>query len=84
MKRGPACPVGRLRTSPASSSPPLVPVARQEVGAFDVVLDHSFRHPEVEECINYRLPAFCYRGSIIAGFSATSTGGPYYPFSGTT
>ncbi len=40
--------------------------------------------PEVEECISYRLPAFRYRGSIIAGFSATSTGCSYYPFSGTT
>ena len=40
--------------------------------------------PQVEECISYRLPAFRYRGSIIAGFSATSTGGSYYPFSGAT
>lgn len=40
--------------------------------------------PEVEECISYRLPAFRYKGSIIAGFSATSTGCSYYPFSGTT
>jgi uncharacterized protein YdhG (YjbR/CyaY superfamily) len=40
--------------------------------------------PEVEECISYRLPAFRYRGSIIAGFSATSTGCSYYPFSGAT
>jgi len=40
--------------------------------------------PEVEECISYRLPAFRYRGSVIAGFSATSNGCSYYPFSGTT
>jgi uncharacterized protein YdhG (YjbR/CyaY superfamily) len=40
--------------------------------------------PEVEECISYRLPAFRYGGSVIAGFSATSTGCSYYPFSGTT
>jgi uncharacterized protein YdhG (YjbR/CyaY superfamily) len=40
--------------------------------------------PEVEECISYRLPAFRYRGNVIAGFSATSTGCSYYPFSGTT
>lgn len=40
--------------------------------------------PEAEECISYRLPAFRYRGNIIAGFSATSTGCSYYPFSGTT
>lgn len=39
---------------------------------------------EVEECISYRLPAFRYRGKVIAGFSATSTGCSYYPFSGTT
>ncbi len=40
--------------------------------------------PEVEECISYRLPAFRYQGRIIAGFSATSKGCSYYPFSGTT
>jgi uncharacterized protein YdhG (YjbR/CyaY superfamily) len=40
--------------------------------------------PEAEECISYRLPAFRYRGRIIAGFSATSKGCSYYPFSGTT
>jgi uncharacterized protein YdhG (YjbR/CyaY superfamily) len=40
--------------------------------------------PEVEECISYRLPAFRYRGRIIAGFSATATGCSYYPFSGAT
>src|ERR1700722_12076367 len=33
--------------------------------------------PEVEECISYRLPAFRYRGTMVAGFSD-------YPFSGTT
>ena len=40
--------------------------------------------PEVEECISYRLPAFRYRGTMVAGFSATSKGCSYYPFSGTT
>jgi uncharacterized protein YdhG (YjbR/CyaY superfamily) len=40
--------------------------------------------PEVEECISYRLPAFRLRGRVIAGFSATSKGCSYYPFSGTT
>jgi uncharacterized protein YdhG (YjbR/CyaY superfamily) len=40
--------------------------------------------PDVEECISYRLPAFRHQGRIIAGFSATSTGCSYYPFSGTT
>jgi uncharacterized protein YdhG (YjbR/CyaY superfamily) len=40
--------------------------------------------PEVEECISYRMPAFRYQGRIVAGFSATSKGCSYYPFSGTT
>jgi uncharacterized protein YdhG (YjbR/CyaY superfamily) len=40
--------------------------------------------PEVEECISYRIPAFRYQGRIVAGFSATSSGCSYYPFSGTT
>ena len=44
---------------------------------------HAFV-PEVEECISYRLPAFRFRGRIIAGFAATATGCSYYPFSGTT
>jgi uncharacterized protein YdhG (YjbR/CyaY superfamily)/TfoX/Sxy family transcriptional regulator of competence genes len=40
--------------------------------------------PQAEECISYRLPAFRLEGRIIAGFSATSKGCSYYPFSGTT
>jgi uncharacterized protein YdhG (YjbR/CyaY superfamily) len=40
--------------------------------------------PEVEECISYGMPAFRYRGKVIAGFQATSKGCSYYPFSGTT
>ena len=40
--------------------------------------------PEVEECISYGLPAFRYQGRIIVGFSATSDGCSYYPFSGRT
>ena len=40
--------------------------------------------PEVEECISYRIPAFRFQGRIIAGFSGTSKGCSYYPFSGTT
>jgi uncharacterized protein YdhG (YjbR/CyaY superfamily) len=40
--------------------------------------------PDVEECISYRMPAFRYRGRVIAGFQATSRGCSYYPFSGTT
>ncbi len=40
--------------------------------------------PDAEECISYRLPAFRHEGKVIAGFSATSRGCSYYPFSGTT
>jgi uncharacterized protein YdhG (YjbR/CyaY superfamily) len=40
--------------------------------------------PEVEECVSYGLPAFRFGGRIIAGFSATSKGCSYYPFSGRT
>jgi uncharacterized protein YdhG (YjbR/CyaY superfamily) len=40
--------------------------------------------PEADECISYRLPAFRYRGDVVAGFSATSKGCSYYPFSGAT
>jgi uncharacterized protein YdhG (YjbR/CyaY superfamily) len=40
--------------------------------------------PEVVECISYQLPAFRYDGRVIAGFASRSTGGSYYPFSGTT
>ena len=40
--------------------------------------------PEAEECISYRMPAFRFNGRVIAGFSATSKGCSYYPFSGTT
>lgn len=44
---------------------------------------HAFV-PGVEECVSYRLPAFRLDGRIVAGFSATSKGCSYYPFSGTT
>jgi uncharacterized protein YdhG (YjbR/CyaY superfamily) len=40
--------------------------------------------PGAEECISYGMPAFRLRGSVIAGFSATSKGCSYYPFSGST
>jgi uncharacterized protein YdhG (YjbR/CyaY superfamily) len=40
--------------------------------------------PEVAECISYSMPAFRCQGKVIAGFAATSSGGSYYPFSGTT
>jgi uncharacterized protein YdhG (YjbR/CyaY superfamily) len=40
--------------------------------------------PEAEECISYKIPAVRQGGRIIAGFGATSGGGSYYPFSGST
>lgn len=40
--------------------------------------------PDAEECISYSMPAFRYRGHVIAGFLATADGCSYYPFSGTT
>lgn len=40
--------------------------------------------PEAEECISYGMPAFRFEGRIVAGFAATSKGGSYYPFSGST
>jgi uncharacterized protein YdhG (YjbR/CyaY superfamily) len=40
--------------------------------------------PDADECISYTIPAFRLRGRIIAGFSATSDGCSYYPFSGST
>jgi uncharacterized protein YdhG (YjbR/CyaY superfamily) len=69
---------------------PLVAESRTHFGPSSRALLQKLRRtirsilPEVEECISYRLPAFRYRGSVIAGFSATSKGCSYYPFSGTT
>jgi uncharacterized protein YdhG (YjbR/CyaY superfamily) len=40
--------------------------------------------PEAEECISYRIPAFRRDRKLVAGFSATSKGCSYYPFSGST
>jgi uncharacterized protein YdhG (YjbR/CyaY superfamily) len=40
--------------------------------------------PEAEECISYRMPAFRFEGSVIAGFLATTRGCSYFPFSGST
>ncbi|MBK7644084.1 MAG: DUF1801 domain-containing protein [Planctomycetes bacterium] len=40
--------------------------------------------PKAEECISYGVPAYRLEGRIVAGFAATSKGGSYYPFSGST
>jgi uncharacterized protein YdhG (YjbR/CyaY superfamily) len=40
--------------------------------------------PDAEECISYGIPAFRLDGRIIGGFSATTKGCSYYPFSGST
>jgi uncharacterized protein YdhG (YjbR/CyaY superfamily) len=40
--------------------------------------------PDAEECISYRIPAFRLDGVVIAGFSATTKGCSYFPFSGST
>src|ERR1700729_159656 len=40
--------------------------------------------PEAEECISYRMPAFRFNGTVVAGFLATTKGCSYFPFSGST
>jgi uncharacterized protein YdhG (YjbR/CyaY superfamily) len=40
--------------------------------------------PKAEECISYGMPAFRLDGVVVAGFLATTKGGSYYPFSGST
>jgi uncharacterized protein YdhG (YjbR/CyaY superfamily) len=40
--------------------------------------------PRAEECISYQIPAFRLGGPVVAGFSATSKGCSYFPFSGST
>jgi uncharacterized protein YdhG (YjbR/CyaY superfamily) len=40
--------------------------------------------PKAEECISYRIPAFRWKGKIVAGFMATAKGCSYFPFSGRT
>jgi uncharacterized protein YdhG (YjbR/CyaY superfamily) len=40
--------------------------------------------PRAEECISYGLPAFRLDGVVVAGFSATTKGCSYFPFSGST
>jgi uncharacterized protein YdhG (YjbR/CyaY superfamily) len=73
MKHDPAVDEYMTRTNPATRA--LLEKLRKTI--------HTIL-PEVEECISYRMPAFRYRGKIVAGFSATSTGCSYYPFSGST
>ncbi len=73
MRREPAIDEYLARVSPTTHA--LLQELRKKIHAL---------LPEVEECIAYRIPAFRYEGRVIAGFSATSTGCSYYPFSGTT
>jgi uncharacterized protein YdhG (YjbR/CyaY superfamily) len=40
--------------------------------------------PKADECISYGMPAFRLDGRVVAGFSATSKGCSYFPFSGST
>ena len=40
--------------------------------------------PDAQECISYRIPAFCLNGVVVAGFLATAKGCSYFPFSGST
>jgi uncharacterized protein YdhG (YjbR/CyaY superfamily) len=40
--------------------------------------------PNAEECISYGIPAFRLRGRVVGGFSATTKGYSYFPFSGST
>jgi uncharacterized protein YdhG (YjbR/CyaY superfamily) len=72
-KRDPAIDAHLARVSPKSRA--LLQGLRETIHALV---------PGVEECISYRMPAFRYHGRVVAGFSATSTGCSYYPFSGTT
>jgi uncharacterized protein YdhG (YjbR/CyaY superfamily) len=72
-KRDPGVDAYLARVSPTNRA--LLQALRKTVHS--LVLD-------AEECISYRIPAFRLEGRIIAGFSATSKGCSYYPFSGTT
>lgn len=38
--------------------------------------------PEAEQCISHRIPAFRFRGQVIAGFAAFKNHLSYFPFSG--
>jgi uncharacterized protein YdhG (YjbR/CyaY superfamily) len=40
--------------------------------------------PKAEECISYGIPAFRFRGAVVAGFCARREGCSYFPFSGST
>jgi uncharacterized protein YdhG (YjbR/CyaY superfamily) len=73
MRRDPAIDEYLAGVSPSSRA--LLQKLRKTIGSIV---------PEVKECISYSMPAFRYRGRIIAGFQATSKGCSYYPFSGTT
>ncbi len=40
--------------------------------------------PQAEECISYGIPAYRFRGAVVAGFCARRDGCSYFPFSGST
>jgi uncharacterized protein YdhG (YjbR/CyaY superfamily) len=51
------------------------------------VLAHDDRHGQlvrgsVEECISYSIPAFRFRGKVVAGFAATKTSLHFDPANG--
>lgn len=80
-RRAPARPVGKSKTIDEY----LAKVRGERRRALDELrsLLRSLL-PEAEECISYGMPAFRLEGRIVAGFAATSKGGSYYPFSGST
>jgi uncharacterized protein YdhG (YjbR/CyaY superfamily) len=73
MKRDPA--IGAYLRAAPSRSRALLVALRKTIHALV---------PDVEEDISYGMPAFRYRGAVIAGFRATTSGASYYPFSGRT
>lgn len=99
-KKAETKPTRATRSQPARTPPAGRPTMSVKPTTIDEYLDHvdgetrqllerlrrtiHRLEPTVEECISYAMPAFRYRGKVIAGFAATSQGASYYPFSGTT
>lgn len=73
----------RRKTSPIDDYLRTVPAARRRL-LEDLRAKIRAVVPQAEECLSYRMPAFRLPGGIVAGFQATTKGGSYYPFSGTT